>query len=59
MYQINDWKTDVVNSCGAIVTLNNTYWQTPTTNLRNPCSLTVRMDPTFVEQSKESICQIR
>ncbi|XP_046459992.1 uncharacterized protein LOC124206306 [Daphnia pulex] len=50
---------NVVNSCGAIVTLNNTYWQTPTTALRNPCSLTVRMDPKFVEQSLKPICQIR
>ncbi|KAK4011654.1 hypothetical protein OUZ56_020769 [Daphnia magna] len=50
---------NVINSCGSIVTLNNTYWQTPPTALRSPCTLTVRMDPKFIEQSSKPICQIR
>ena len=44
--------TDVITTCGGTVTLNNTYWQSPTTAVSAPstCALTVRMDTKLVEQ---------
>lgn len=53
--------TDVITTCGGTVTLNNTYWQSPTTGVSAPstCALTVRMDTKFVEQSIRPICQVR
>ncbi len=56
----NVFPTDVVNSCGGTVTLNNTYWQSPSTPVNAPstCVMTVRLDNKLVEQSSP-ICQIR
>ena len=39
--------TDVITTCGGTVTLNNTYWQSPTTAVSAP---SVRMDTKLVEQ---------
>jgi hypothetical protein len=52
--------SDVVNSCGGTVTLNNTYWQSPSTPVNAPstCVMTVRLDNKLVEQAAP-ICQIR
>ncbi|EFX72901.1 hypothetical protein DAPPUDRAFT_110156 [Daphnia pulex] len=51
---------NVVNSCGGTVTLNNTYWQSPSTPVNAPstCVMTVRLDNKLVEQAAP-ICQIR
>ena len=53
--------TDTITTCGGTVTLNNTYWQSPTTGVKAPstCALTVRMDTKLVEQLAKPICQIR
>lgn len=57
---LSGW-TDTINKCGGVVTLNNTYWQNPSTPIDAPssCSLTVRTDTKLAEQSKKPICQIR
>lgn len=53
-------KKDTVTRCGATVTLNNTYWQAPTTlSADSTCSLDVKMDPTLPEQRRNPICQVR
>ncbi|XP_046458998.1 mucin-5AC-like isoform X2 [Daphnia pulex] len=51
---------DVLATCGGTVTLNNTYWQSPSTPVSAPstCALTVRLDSTLAEQALP-ICQIR
>ncbi|EFX72900.1 hypothetical protein DAPPUDRAFT_308002 [Daphnia pulex] len=50
----------VLATCGGTVTLNNTYWQSPSTPVSAPstCALTVRLDSTLAEQAS-LICQIR
>ncbi|EFX72898.1 hypothetical protein DAPPUDRAFT_325654 [Daphnia pulex] len=50
-----------ISTCGGTVTLNNTYWQSPSTPVSVPstCALTVRMDTKLVEQLAKPICQIR
>ncbi len=52
---------DSITTCGGTVTLNNTYWQSPSTAVSAPstCALTVRMDTKLVEQLAKPICQIR
>lgn len=52
---------DAITTCGGTVTLNNTYWQSPSTPVSAPstCALTVRMDTKLVEQLAKPICQIR
>ncbi|XP_046645869.1 uncharacterized protein LOC124336202 [Daphnia pulicaria] len=51
---------NTVTRCGATVTLNNTYWQAPTTlSAESTCSLDVKMDPTLPEQRRNPICQVR
>ena len=53
-------KKDTVTRCGATATLNNTYWQAPTTlSVESTCSLAVKMDPTLPEQRRNPICQVR
>lgn len=50
---------DEVEKCGALVTLNNTYWQAPAAvSSGSSCGLTVKLDENLVEQ-KKTICQIR
>lgn len=50
---------DEVEKCGALVTLNNTYWQAPAAvSSGSSCGLTVKLDENLVEQ-KKAICQIR
>ncbi len=55
------YSTDVVTTCGGTVTLNNTYWQSPSTGVSasSTCALKIRTDSTIAEQSKKPICQIR
>ncbi|XP_057368577.2 uncharacterized protein LOC130689657 [Daphnia carinata] len=48
---------NAVASCGRTITLNNTYWQSPMT-LPSSCSLTIKLDPTLLEQGQE-IVQVR
>ncbi|XP_046637988.1 uncharacterized protein LOC124316223 isoform X1 [Daphnia pulicaria] len=52
---------NAITTCGGTVTLNNTYWQSPSTAVSVPstCALTVRMDTKLVEQLAKPICQIR
>ncbi|KAI9559205.1 hypothetical protein GHT06_015994 [Daphnia sinensis] len=52
---------NAITSCGGTVTLNNTYWQSPTTAVTAPstCALTVRMNSNLAEQLKKPICQVR
>uniref|UniRef100_A0A0N8BNF5 CUB domain-containing protein n=2 Tax=Daphnia magna TaxID=35525 RepID=A0A0N8BNF5_9CRUS len=52
---------NAITTCGGTVTLNNTYWQSPSTPVSVPstCALTVRMDTKLVEQLAKPICQIR
>ncbi|KAI9559161.1 hypothetical protein GHT06_015950 [Daphnia sinensis] len=51
---------NTVTRCGATVTLNNTYWQAPTTlSAESTCSLSIKLDPTLAEQRRNPICQIR
>jgi hypothetical protein len=51
--------SDEVEKCGALVTLNNTYWQAPAAvSSGSSCGLTVKLDENLVEQ-KKAICQIR
>ncbi|XP_057368585.1 uncharacterized protein LOC130689665 [Daphnia carinata] len=51
---------NTVTRCGATVTLNNTYWQAPTTlSAESTCSLSIKLDPTLAEQRRHPICQIR
>ncbi|KAK4010419.1 hypothetical protein OUZ56_019561 [Daphnia magna] len=52
---------NAITTCGGTVTLNNTYWQSPSTPVNAPstCALTVRMDTKLVEQLAKPICQIR
>lgn len=52
---------NAITTCGGTVTLNNTYWQSPSTAVSAPstCALTVRMDTKLVEQLARPICQIR
>lgn len=46
--------------CGATVTLNNTYWQAPTTlSAESTCSLSIQLNPTLAEQRRNPICQVR
>jgi len=50
---------NAVTTCGSTVTLNNTFWQSPTTiSTPTTCALTVRLDSTLLEQ-KKPICQVR
>lgn len=51
---------DVVTVCGGTTTLNNTYWQSPTTAPTTPstCPLTVKLDQSLYEQ-RRPICQVR
>lgn len=53
--------SDVVSTCSSQITLNNTYWETPSTSLTRPtsCSLTVKLDQRLLEQRKSAICQVR
>ncbi|KAI9559207.1 hypothetical protein GHT06_015996 [Daphnia sinensis] len=52
---------NTVTACGGTVTLNNTYWQSPTTpvSASSTCALTIKLDTKYVEQLKKPICQIR
>lgn len=51
---------DTVTRCGATVTLNNTYWQAPTTlSAESTCSLSIQLNPTLAEQRRNPICQVR
>jgi hypothetical protein len=52
---------DAINTCGATVTLNNTYWQSPSVAVNAPtiCALNIKLDNKFVEQLGKPICQIR
>ncbi len=50
--------TDVVKACASNATRNNTYWQSPSTSVSSPCSLTVHLDNKLAEQASP-ICQIR
>ena len=46
-----------MNQCGATVTLNNTYWQSPTIiNSDSTCYVSIQLDTTSIAKS---ICQIR
>ena len=49
-----------VTACERTVTLNNTYWQTPSTGVSrsSACSLTVRLEGKLKLQ-KKPICQVR
>ncbi|XP_046458972.1 uncharacterized protein LOC124205571 [Daphnia pulex] len=48
-----------VTKCGALVTLNNTYWQAPAAvSSESTCGLTVKMDRTLIEQ-RATTCQLR
>ncbi len=50
---------DAISKCGGLVTLNNTYWQSPPAiSSDTTCGLTVALDNNLVEQ-KRPICQIR
>lgn len=51
---------NVVSTCSSQMTLNNTYWETPSTTISRPssCSLTVKLDQRLLEQ-KRPICQVR
>ncbi|KAK4010126.1 hypothetical protein OUZ56_019273 [Daphnia magna] len=50
-----------VNTCGGTVTLNNTYWQSPPTEIIGStiCALNIKLDSKFIEQIAKPICQIR
>ena len=51
--------TDEVNQCGAFVSINNTYWQSPASvSSESTCGVTVKFDRELVEPKRE-ICQIR
>ncbi|EFX70294.1 hypothetical protein DAPPUDRAFT_112776 [Daphnia pulex] len=52
---------NAINTCGATVTLNNTYWQSPSVAVNAPtiCALNIKLDNNFVEQLGKPICQIR
>ena len=52
--------TDAITRCSATVSLNNTYWQSPTTTVSAPstCTLAIKLDQKFLEQ-KLPICQVR
>ncbi|XP_046459325.1 uncharacterized protein LOC124205840 [Daphnia pulex] len=52
---------NTVNQCGGTVTLNNTYWQSPTVAIKSPtiCALNIKLDTNYVEQLGKPICQIR
>ena len=51
---------DIVNRCGATVTLNNTYWQAPiTVSAESTCTLSIQLDPSLPEQRRNPICQVR
>ncbi|KAK4010495.1 uncharacterized protein LOC116920739 [Daphnia magna] len=51
---------NTVTRCGATVTLNNTYWQAPTTlSAESTCSLSIQLNPTLAEQRRNPICQVR
>ncbi|XP_046638009.1 uncharacterized protein LOC124316235 isoform X2 [Daphnia pulicaria] len=52
---------NTISTCGGTVTLNNTYWQSPTTavSASSTCAITLRLDTKYVEQLKKPICQIR
>ena len=59
-YLILNFLKDTVTRCGATVTLNNTYWTSPTTlSAESTCSLAVKMDSTLPEQKRNPICQVR
>ncbi|XP_046638202.1 uncharacterized protein LOC124316349 isoform X2 [Daphnia pulicaria] len=49
---------NVVKACASNATRNNTYWQSPSTSVSSPCSLTVHLDNKLAEQASP-ICQIR
>ncbi|XP_046458991.1 uncharacterized protein LOC124205588 [Daphnia pulex] len=50
---------NAISKCGASVTLNNTFWQSPATiSAPSTCSLTVKLDAKYLEQ-KMPICQVR
>ncbi|XP_059351709.1 uncharacterized protein LOC130689572 isoform X1 [Daphnia carinata] len=50
-----------INSCGGTITLNNTYWQSPPTEILGStiCALNIKLDSKFLEQIAKPICQIR
>lgn len=51
-----------MTQCGSVVTLNSTYWTSPTSpgvTDSTTCSMTVKLDPTLLEQRKGPICQVR
>nr|CAH0107322.1 unnamed protein product [Daphnia galeata] len=52
---------NTVATCGGTVTLNNTYWQSPSTGVSasSTCALKIHTDATIAEQSRKPICQIR
>nr|CAH0104249.1 unnamed protein product [Daphnia galeata] len=52
---------NAINSCGGTVTLNNTYWQSPSVAVNAPtiCALNIKLDNKFMEQLGKPICQIR
>lgn len=56
----HSWNSsDEVTKCGALVTLNNTYWQAPAAvSSESTCGLTVKMDRTLIEQ-RATTCQLR
>ena len=55
----NPLDADVVNSCGGRVTINNTYWQSPSAiNSGTTCALTISLNPSLVEQPN-AIAQVR
>jgi len=51
---------DVVKSCGSAITLNNTYWQSPTTiNSGSACALTIKLNSGAVGAGAAAIAQVR
>ncbi|KAI9559193.1 hypothetical protein GHT06_015982 [Daphnia sinensis] len=52
---------NIATNCGGTVSLNNTYWQSPTTGISSSttsCALTIKLDTKLTEQPKP-ICQVR
>ncbi|EFX64296.1 hypothetical protein DAPPUDRAFT_266634 [Daphnia pulex] len=52
---------NVATNCGGTVSLNNTYWQSPTNGISTSttsCALTIKLDTKLTEQ-KRPICQVR
>ena len=42
-----------------VVTLNNTYWQSPSVRSSNNCGLVLQLNSKLTEQQMKPICQIR